>query len=215
MFDVNDFLQRLSEDYNFIENTPRNQNRTANVLQYLGGIVREIFVGGSYTVSAPVRRPTTGRYFDKQFPIIVKKDNNVVFVMTCHVVASSLKKNAINNFEHMMGVSANVPSNVKYCNIQIFQNRVPVRNTQGAIRKWDFLSDGDLIKYVNLYDAPEAAHKPYAFGVFVIETPVAGQHFSLANLNGIPENITSRIFGDLSIQNTLSKISALRQQLGD
>lgn len=212
MFNAEEFLQRLSQDYDFINHAPRNSNRTVNVLNYLGGIVQQIFRGDNYSVSLPPRRPIVGRYFSKNFPIIVKKNNQEVFVMTCHFVGSSLKSNVINNFEHMLGVSANVLDNVKYCNIQIFQNRVPVKSN-GQITKWDFLSDGDLRKYVNLLDSPETPHKPYAFGVYVIETPVAGQVFTEASLNGIA--IRDRIINDLSMQAVIAKITRLRQDLGD
>jgi hypothetical protein len=215
MFNSNDFLQSISLDYNFIQLSPRSQDRMSNTLRYLGAQIESIFSGNNYSVTYPGRNQVHGQYYVKQVPIIVSKNEIPVFVMTCHFVGSGLKKNIINNFEHMLGVSANIQLNdVKFCNILIFQNRCPTKS-RGQVTGYDFLDETDLSKYLNLSDDVNSAHKPFTYGVFVIETPVAGQSFLEAPLAGFSAVVRNQINRDLAVASSFMKIAQLRQDLGD
>jgi hypothetical protein len=218
MFNTDEFLERIEADYNFSEFSPHNQSRLFQTLNYLGSQVQEIFSEPPYSVTFPtdsVRRvPVAGSYYPKEFAVVVNRNEQPIFVLTCHFIASSFKKNINNSFENMLGDCSNLQSNgVKYGSIHILQTRFPVKDGANNITGWDFLNGLDLERHIKLSLSDNAAHKPFTNSVLVIETPVEGQEIALSTLAGIDDEIRNSVFTNLTVANAFTRLIQLRNDL--
>lgn len=220
MFNTNDYLRRIGDDYDFIRYSPRNQARMLHTLRYLGEQVAEIFDTPSYTVSYPRdsvrRKDVDGTYYTKRYPIVVEHNQNFEFLLSCHFVSSSFKKNINNAFERTLGECANVQSNgVRYGTILILQDKCPVLDSHDNVVDWDFLSGVDVVRHINLINSADSAHKPFVSGVTVIQTPENGQAIAMAQLNGFEPATRNQLVNQLPVFNIFRTLQQLRQNLGN
>ncbi|MGZ9800417.1 hypothetical protein ACXYRK_01735 [Mycoplasma sp. AC1221] len=90
-----------------------------------------------------------GRYMDKTVDILIKKNDVNFAAVGVKFIMSNFKQNKNNYFENLLGEVANIRSaNIPYYQILFIPEKLPYfSKNAGIIKKWETVTENDLIKY--------------------------------------------------------------------
>lgn len=117
-----------------------------------------------------------GRYIDKKVDITVVWGDKIVAGIGVKFVMQNYQQNSNNDFENMLGETANIRSNrVPYFQIFIIPDTLPYYDKSRTIQKWEHFDEHNVGKYLTLADDNKDFyfHTPNKTLLYVVELPDA------------------------------------------
>lgn len=157
-----------------------------------------------------------GKYYPKTLDISIFKNQKIIATISFKFVTSNYKQNSNNYFENLLGETANVRRvNIGFAHFLVLRAHTPYYdknkgNLRGQEKKIEILNEGDLVKYVKLFNDLDFPHKPEVLGMAIIDFDRRGHAYfvDLKNL-GLAEETKNIIENQFSIENFIEKVIAL------
>lgn len=157
-----------------------------------------------------------GKYYPKTLDISIFKDKKFIATISFKFVTSNYKQNSNNYFENLLGESANIRRiNIGFAHFLVLRGHTPyydknMGSLRGQEKKIEILSEGDLVKYVKLFNDLDFPHKPEVLGMAIIDFDKRGRAYfvDLKNLN-LTKETKNIIENQFSIENFIEKVTAL------
>ncbi len=110
-----------------------------------------------------------GWYYPKNVDVSVKRDDNVIGVVSFKLVNSNYKQNANNYFENQMGETANLRrNNIVFGNIFCMTEPIPYKTRSGGLKKYEHIRGSDIMKYRKLENDHNHLHAPDVQALVVV-----------------------------------------------
>lgn len=209
MYQEPDFISHIDEAYQIhLARGPRVRERLIPITSYIGDYIQEV-LGDEYEVVRDRYSSASGLYFDKNVPILVKKDGVDVLCVGCKFVTSNYNQNANNYFQSLLGEAANIQSlTASYAQIFILPRNIPYKRRAGQVREYQSLEQAHFVKYLNLYLENDFVHRPLAIGTLIVDIDYERnivQPFDIGEL--FTADFADSFNNKLSIANFFTRIS--------
>lgn len=215
----NSFLTAISETFRAYNTYGARSNKKLIPIHSWFAEIIESKLGDGYSVRSLGKNGEVkidGKYYPKTLDISIFKDKKFIATISFKFVTSNYKQNSNNYFENLLGETANIRRvNIGFAHFLVLRGHTPYYDKnkgslRGQMKKIEILNEGDLVKYVKLFNDLDFPHKPEVLGMAIIDFDKRGRAYfvDLKNL-GLTAETKNIIENQFSIENFIVKVIAL------